>query len=305
MIFISVLSGFVLFTACFGRVPTVPLAALSALSAALLAAASHRRDGESLATIDQISVNSRLSGVNPALKMIFFCGALLAAVASRSALFDLAAALMMALIVLLSGRVRLQKYLRLLLVPVAFLLVSVLAVLFDWSRGAAGVLNLPVFGGFLIVTKASQLDALRLIAKVLAGICCLYALSLTTPLYDIVSVLRAVRLPEVVIELMFLIYRYIFVLGELMSTMKTAAASRFGFRGHRAAMRTAGGIMTSLLALSFRRASTAFDAMESRCYDGHLRFLSPVKPLRARDLTAACLGAALLALVWAAERSFL
>ena len=64
-------------------------------------------------------------------------------------------------------------------------------------------------------------------------------------------------------------------------------------------------VMTSLLALSFRRASTAFDAMESRCYDGHLRFLSPVKPLRARDLTAACLGAALLALVWAAERSFL
>ena len=36
-----------------------------------------------------------------------------------------------------------------------------------------------------------------------------------------------------------------------------------------------------LLAHSFRRAQACFDAMESRCYDGGIRFLTREKPVRA------------------------
>ena len=45
----------------------------------------------------------------------------------------------------------------------------------------------------------------------------------------------------------------------------------------RAGSRVYGG----LLAHSFRRAQACFDAMESRCYDGGIRFLTREKPVRA------------------------
>ena len=46
-------------------------------------------------------------------------------------------------------------------------------------------------------------------------------------------------------------------------------------------LRTTGRVYGGLLAHSFRRAQACFDAMESRCYDGGIRFLTRVKPVRA------------------------
>ena len=61
----------------------------------------------------------------------------------------------------------------------------------------------------------------------------------------------------------------------------TAAASRLGYAGPVRSLRTTGRVYGGLLAHSFRRAQACFDAMESRCYDGGIRFLTREKPVRA------------------------
>lgn len=299
---VSILAALVVFCTFYGRMSVWVLAALSALFAAVLTAARRHHSDDSVTSIDQIAVNSGLAGVNPALKSVLFTGVLVATVASRSGLFAGSVLLTMAAATVLAGRVRPGKYLQLLTIPAVFILASALALLFDRSSAASGVLNVPFAGGYWVLTRQSQASALLVTLKALGAVSCLYALTLTTPLFDIICVLRGARLPELVIELMFLIYRYIFVLSDLMGTMRTAAASRFGFQSYRACLRTSGGIMTNLLALSFRRASAAFDAMESRCYAGRLRFLTPVRPLRARHVLAAGGYAACLAAVWITER---
>ena len=105
-------------------------------------------------------------------------------------------------------------------------------------------------------------------------------LSLTTPMQEILEVLRALRLPRLVIELMYLIYRYIFLLLDVQHRMTVAARSRLGYAGRRNAWYTFTHISGNLLAASFRRSGACFDAMEARCYDGTLRFLTRQAPVR-------------------------
>jgi len=90
---------------------------------------------------------------------------------------------------------------------------------------------------------------------------------------DIIGVLRRVRCPDIIIDLMYLIYRYIFILLSLHDDMRNAAKSRLGFKDYHTSMRSTGKIYANLLARSYQFASRNFDAMESRCYDTGIRFL--------------------------------
>lgn len=118
-----------------------------------------------------------------------------------------------------------------------------------------------------------------------APVGCLYFLSLSTPVPELLDALRRARVPEVVGDLAVLIYRYIFILFATFRSMRDAAASRLGYAGPVRSLRTTGRVYGGLLAHSFRRAQACFDAMESRCYDGGIRFLTREKP-RARAARA-------------------
>ena len=95
---------------------------------------------------------------------------------------------------------------------------------------------------------------------------------------DIIGVLRRVRCPELIIDLMYLIYRYVFILLSLHHDMHDAAKSRLGFKDYRTSLRATGMIYSNLFVRSYQFASRNFDAMESRCYDAGISFLKqPVK----------------------------
>ncbi len=104
---------------------------------------------------------------------------------------------------------------------------------------------------------------------------------------SIIGVLRRARCPNVLISLMFLIYRYIFILLSMHHTMRDAAASRLGFTDYRTSVRTTARLYSQLLANSYRQADTNFDAMESRCYDTDIRFLERRNAVRAPHAVAA------------------
>jgi cobalt/nickel transport system permease protein len=90
---------------------------------------------------------------------------------------------------------------------------------------------------------------------------------------DIIGVLRRSHCPKLIIDLMYLIYRYIFILMYLHHEMQVAVKSRLGFRDYRTGIRITGQIYANLLARSYQFEGKNFDAMESRCYDTGIMFL--------------------------------
>ena len=166
-----------------------------------------------------------------------------------------------------------HHYVTIIALPVSFLMIAGLALLFEVTPEPTGVLNLRVFGVWLSVNSSAQARTALIVSRALGAVGCLNLLSLTTPMPGIISVLRRLRCPVVIIDLMYLIYRYIFILLSLHHDMSDAAKSRLGFRDYRTSLRSTGRIYANLLARSYGFAAKNFDAMESRCYDTGIRFL--------------------------------
>lgn len=236
---------------------------------------SHKHEG--YLHIDIIAQHSRLNKLNPSLKFWTVIILLFICVGSNSPAAGMFLTVMMLIITVCAGGLELYDYISLLVIPLLFLLMSGLALLFDYSMGPVGVINLPLFQGYLFVSRAAQLRAALVMSKAIGGISCLYLLNLSTPMVEIISVLRKAHMPEVVIQLMYLIYRYIFVLLDMYRSMKDAAKSRLGFIDLVKSIHTSGKIYSNLLSRSYHKALKNFDAMESRCYAGEIRFLESEK----------------------------
>ena len=97
---------------------------------------------------------------------------------------------------------------------------------------------------------------------------------MTTPVTELTGVLKRLHCPDLICSLMYLMYRYIFLMYQVHGNMKQAAEGRMGYMDYRTSLRTTAGIYGNLLAYSYRQAGANFDAMESRCFDGSVQFLS-------------------------------
>ena len=277
-VIVAVLAGFVVFSLCVGTLPSAAAVILCVLVGGVLLAFGRHRHGGVL-VIDVYARRSRYFEWSPALKTAGCVLLLILCVASPSPRGPLALALVLVVLTVWGGGIAIHDYLALLSLPASFLLFSGLALLWDYAPVRDGAAAIPFWSGWLVVTAAAQVRARLVMARALGAVSCLYFLSLTTTMPEILSVLRRAHVPSVMTELAVLIYRYLFVLLSAYQAMKDAAASRLGYSGLARSIRTTGAVYGNLLAASFRRSGACFDAMESRCYDGEIRFLEKEKPV--------------------------
>lgn len=254
------------------RIPSAALIPLClGLGGALLWLGRHRHT--QFLTIDVLAQTSRLNKVNSSLKLWTVLALMAICVSARSPVVGIFLTTAMLILTVFIGGLKLQDYVRLLALPVSFLMISGLALLFEVTAQRTGVLGIRIFGFWLCVSAGAQVDTALVMARAMGAVSCLYLLSLTTPMSELIGVLRRARFPDILIELMYLIYRYVFILLSMYHTMQSAAASRLGFVDYRASMRTTGNLYSNLLSRSYRHSNKIFDAMESRCYDMGIRFL--------------------------------
>lgn len=246
---------------------------------------SHHSGG--MLMLDTLAAHSGLRRVSPGLKTAFSVLVLLLCVGAADALVGIAVAASMAALMWLLGKVTPGRIFQLLRIPMVFLVVSCAVILLEPGRGSFGIWQLQVGNLWLCVTRDSLHRAVTLFFQAMGAVTCLYFLSTSTPMPQLIEVLHRCHVPQLVIELMYLIYRYLFVLLDVQQKLTTAASARLGYAGVRRSVSTAGRVSGALLSSSFRRSSLCFDAMESRGYDGRLAFLSHTPPLRWEHLLAA------------------
>lgn len=279
----GILAGLVFFSLFAGQLPPVWLAAVC-LGVVLffLLAGGHHHDG--VLTMDVYARRSRLCRENAAFKTGVSLLLLILCICCQSPIPPLCLFVFLSAVTVAAGGIKLRTYLSLLTLPGVFLLLSGLTLLWDYTSKLPeeAVLSLPFFGGWLAVLPAAQSLAMLVLSRALGAVSCLYFLSLSTPLPELLAVLRRVHVPAIMVELAVLIYRYIFILLATFREMKDSAASRLGYRGLKRSLRTTGLVYGGLLANSFRRAGACFDSMESRCYTGQIAFLTQKKRVTAK-----------------------
>jgi len=291
----SALGAVLLYFMFYDRLPAVLLLAVSLLFllGGILGGLHHSHGG--LLSIDLHAQRSRLGGYHAGLKVLVATAAAFTCVAANSLCVSVFVFLFMSGVTVLVGKTSFHYYLSLLTLPGFFILMGTAAILFQFSGTPAGVFAAGTGAVYICVTAASQSRALSVMCNAFGAVSCLYMLSLSTPMHKIIGVLRRARVPKVMVELMVLIYRYLFVLLETNSHMVNAAASRLGYRDYPTSVKTALRGSRNLLFLSFRRSSDCFAALEARCYNGEIRFLDKAQALGRGEAAAAVGFGAILA----------
>jgi cobalt/nickel transport system permease protein len=215
--------------------------------------------------------------------MIFAVGTLLICVASHLLAVSVIILLSMAALTIVFSRVSMSHYVRLMSIPLGFLILSTISIVINISDTPLDFFSIAIGGKYLVASSTSLLEGIRLVMVALASVSCLYFLTLTTPMIDILVVLRNLRCPKIIVELMMLIYRYIFVVLDMASAIKTSQNCRLGNKDFMTELRSVGQMLTVLLIRSMNRSSYLFDAMESRCYNGEILVLDEYCPAKTGE----------------------
>ncbi|MBC8611777.1 Energy-coupling factor transporter transmembrane protein CbiQ [uncultured Ruminococcus sp.] len=224
--------------------------------------------------IDSIAYHSKLAWIDPKAKLCFSLVLLCVCIGCRSILVGALVLLVTAGATLFFARLSLRRYLHFLSIPLGFLLVGTLTIFISvYPAGEKLLAGIPIGGSQVGISAQSFLEGLRLCATALGAVGCMYFLSFNTPMTGLFALFRKSPLPEVVVSLMELIYRYIFVLWEEAATMKTAQNARLGYQGIRHSIASFGTLVGTLFFRAYQRCDRIYSALESRGYQGSLEAL--------------------------------
>lgn len=249
--------------------------------------------------IDRYAYTSRIRRIDPAQKAALSGLVIVLCLVLDQPTVGMLAVIWMAALAVVWAGVPGRVIGRVLLAEGLFLVLAVVGVVLSFSTAPPP----PAFqgirvGSLWVSTSAGSLGlAALLVSRALGCAAAMNFLALTTPLVDIVELLRRLRVPPVLIDLMSVMYRFVFVLLESMQRMHTAQQSRLGYATRRAAMRSSGLLASRMFIDAYQRSTRMQTALESRGYSGDLRVLSPAYRHDARIywLGAAVTGSLLLA----------
>mgnify|MGYP002800897068 FL=1 len=248
--------------------------------------------------IDKLSYQSKLRYVNASEKLVYALLTLVLCVLSRSVKVAVLVFAVNGVLTVGKGGIPFFRYIKLLMIPLAFLAAGTAVVMINVSRTPMDAFALPAGEWYITGSCEGIRRGLRLCVTALSAVSSLYFLSLNTVMTDILCACRKLHFPSLLTELMLLIYRFIFVLFETASSITVSQQSRLGNRSFKTRIRSFGKLGSSLFILALKRSGALYDAMESRCYDGSIRVLSREQPAKAGEIAVIALYGAALVLVW-------
>lgn len=241
---------------------------------------------------EQSAYSNRWRRISPVAKGFFSLCGMVAAFAAGSPRTAILVAITVSSATVLGAGIPPLRYLRVATPALFFLLASALSLLvsIDVSHNQA-------LGVSLHLAESEFPRIAQVCCRSLACLSALLFLALTTPLSDIISLLRRCKLPDTLLDLMTLCYRTLFVLSEAVHETITVQSARMGYATITLSIRSLGGMVANLSVQVWQRSQALHLAVLARNNDGALRFLEPDYPHSPRAIPCAVISGLLLILV--------
>ena len=136
------------------------------------------------------------------------------------------------------------------------------------------VMTITLFGLKINFTDAGVSFAILIYARATAALLLMFAFAVSTPVPHLSNALKKLKLPDVFVEMMVLIYRYTFLLMESAERMHLAAECRFGYSGYGKSMRTTSKLFVGVFMRSLDTAERGQVTLQCRNYRGEFKSLS-------------------------------
>ena len=221
-----------------------------------------------------IAHHNELTESNPYFKLFLTIILLIVTLALDNLYFDVIIFVIMSVVILAIARINYKSYLKFLSLPMAFLIITCIFLIFFFGKGEV-IYETGIFG--IVVTNDSLHYGIYTFMRVMACLPCLGFLALTTPIAKILNCLRSLHVPKILIEIALLMYNSIFIFLNEIDTMKKAQDSRLGYNSYFTSFKSLGALASTIFLRSLDKSETLQFALDSRGYDGDLPVYKPRK----------------------------
>ena len=219
--------------------------------------------------IDDYAYKNKLYKVNPNKKFIIGMLLLILSLINPFNYISLLIIALMSFVIVVIAKIELKDYLHFIKIPLTFLIISIIMILLNFSHNKEIFLYSIKIGNLYVgVTNESLKSAMHLFFRALSCLTCIYFIMLTTPFYQLIFVFKKLHLPDVVLEISMLMYRFIFIFMEEVSDIRKSQELRFGYIKLKNGYNSF-GLLVSML---FKRMMIRYDemsiALDMKLYDG-------------------------------------
>ena len=221
--------------------------------------------------IDKYSYTNKLANSDPMIKFIIVVIALAMTTIISNNYINLGIFLLMVFTTTVIAGIPFNKYLKILFIPMSFLLISTLTVLFSISGKDVYIWSLNIGSKYIGITSESVVESINLTTRVFASMSATFFLALTTPLNNLIKVFKRLGLPSIIIELLVLIYRSIFIFLEQSKEIYMAQELRFGYCNFRNSLRSTSLLIRTLFIRVILKYEDMVTALDCKLYDGEFK----------------------------------
>lgn len=230
--------------------------------------------------IDTLAYTNRLRYLPPEHKLAFaailFCLSLAA-----PPMLQILITIWVTIWIVIYAQIPFSVYLKLQAIPLGFLLTSIPALLLGLvSVDNLGLIKADIAWGFslgnLFIYLSNQgiEQGFFLLTRSLVLTSCMYFILLTTPLVEIIRILKKIGCPSLITELLMLMYRFIFMLTETASQLLIAQQVRIGYCDWKTAIRSLGIVASQLLQQTLENYRQIHLGLTARGFTGELKVWS-------------------------------
>lgn len=219
--------------------------------------------------IDDYAYKNKLSKVNPNMKFAIGMLLLILSLINPYNYISLLVIGIMSLVIVGIAKIEFKDYIHFIKIPLVFLILSIIMILLNFSKNKESLLYSINIGSLYIgVSNESIVSSTRLFFRALSCLTCIYFIMLTTPFNQLIFVFKKLHLPDIVLEISMLMYRFIFIFMEEVEDIKKSQELRFGYINLKNGYNSFGLLVNML----FKRMMIRYDemsiALDMKLYDG-------------------------------------
>ena len=235
--------------------------------------------------MDKYAYISELRAVHPGEKILLTILTMIMVLFFDSLTISLAVLFTMSAIIIFLAKIPYRVYLNFLLIPIGFLLVGCFTVALIVDKYPEDLLvSLKMFGWYIGISASSMNNALLLFFGCLACISCLYFMTFTTPVPQLIYIMQKMKVPGIVTDLSALIYNTIFIMLGTVNKMYFAQKSRGGYSHFSSSIRSLSLLLSNLFIIYFNKITRTYNAMLARGFNGQLQVLEEDYPVSLRNI---------------------
>lgn len=219
--------------------------------------------------IDDYAYNNKLSKVNPSSKFIIGMFLLILSLINHYNYISLFIIVMMSFVIVKIAKIELKDYIHFIKIPLAFLIISIIMILITFSKDKQYLFYSIKIGSLYIgVSYESMTSSIHLFFRSLSCLTCIYFIMLTTPFSQLIFVFKKLHMPDIVLEISMLMYRFIFIFMEEVADIRKSQELRFGYINLKNGYNSFGLLVNMI----FKRMMIRYDemsiALDMKLYDG-------------------------------------